>query len=104
MEDILRKCRPGAKANITNTRRIGSISITKASVGRILNSSETPRLIKVEVVNPTNEKVNDMLDFCLENRAYLAGFSEEHLGEDQTTAVFHFIDEEFAVVFKLKFL
>jgi hypothetical protein len=105
VENILERCRSGSIQKVsTDTGRIRHAPDTEELMGRILNSPETTRLVIVEVKRANAEKVNDMLDFCQENRIHLARFSEECCEFGHSTCIFHFYDDEFALVFKLKFL
>jgi len=105
VESILERCRSRSiQKNLTDEGRIRHAPDPEERMGRILNSPETTRLVIVEIKRPTSEKVNDMLDFCLENRIHLARFSEQYDEFGNNTSVFHFYDDEFALIFKLKFL
>ncbi len=105
VESILERCRSRSiQENLTDEGRIRHAPGPEECLGRILNSPEITRLVIVEIKSPTPEKVNDMLDFCLENRIHLARFSEQYDVSGKNTSIFHFYDDEFALVFKLKFL
>jgi len=60
-------------------------------------------LIKVSVANPTPEKVNDMLDFCQENRILFCKFDSTYDFNGNFQTNFYFGDAELAIIFKLKF-
>lgn len=103
MGPILRWDRP-IQADITDTGRIRSTSVIKDRMGRIPNNSETARLVRVEIAAPANADIYDMLDFCIDNPAQLATFSESYDDDGNHVVVFHFYNSEFALAFKLKFL
>ncbi len=105
VEDILKRC--GSRSiqkDLTDAGRIRHAPEPEERMGRILNSPETTWLVRVEIKDSNPEKVNAMLDFCLGNRIHLARFSEHYDDYGDHTSVFHFYDDEFALIFKLKFL
>lgn len=77
-------------------------------MGRISNRTKSDRQMKdIYICDPTDEEVNDMLDYCNTNRLSLFKFENLDVsdvsGSWDTIATFAFLEDYDALVFKLKY-
>jgi hypothetical protein len=103
--DILKRLNDYKSARLSaNGRATGETPILKAGVGGIFSNKETTGdLVRVDIVNPSDEKVNDMLDYCQENSISLERFINDFYIDGISVAIFIFYNEHDALAFKLKF-
>ena len=62
----------------------------------------------IDIHDADDDKVNDMLDYCMENKLSLISFTNTSVNNDSgdcnNTVCFRFTNEHDALIFKLKYI